>query len=69
MSQENWMYESAALANWMIERVGADRVDLCESQGGQWITARKRITFRTAERFGFNPDAPAVLRVFDGLDD
>ncbi len=60
-------YLSAAITNRLIERIG-DHVNLCELQGDQWITVRRNITRRTAERAGFNLDSPAVERVFAGLE-
>lgn len=58
----------AAIANYLIERVG-ERVDLCELQGGAWITIRRGISRATAERFGFNLAAPGVRAVFDDYDE
>ena len=55
--------QSAAIANYLIERVRG-RVDLSESQGDQWITIARGIDLATAERVGFNPEAPTVRSVF-----
>lgn len=54
---------TAAISNYLIERVG-DRVDLCQSQGDQWVTIRRDIDRRTADQYGFNLQSPAVLAVF-----
>lgn len=54
---------TAATANYLLERVGR-RVALCEQQGGQWITIRRSITLHQAGYFGFNPQSPAVMKVF-----
>ena len=55
---------TAAITNYLIERKADGTVNLCESQGGQWITIRLNISTITAERFGFNLEAPAVQEVF-----
>jgi len=54
---------TAAITNYLIESVGG-RVDLCESQGGSWVTIRRGISRRTAERFGFNLNSNQVEKVF-----
>jgi hypothetical protein len=56
-------YESAANANYLIETVGR-RVDLCEQQGGQWITIRRGINRATAERFLFDVPDQSIGKVF-----
>jgi len=62
------MSRTAATATHLIEAVmvggRVKRVDLCESQGGQWVTIRHGITQQDASAFGFNLAAPAVLAVF-----
>jgi hypothetical protein len=54
---------TAATERYLIEAVQG-RVDLCEQQGGTWITIRRNITPEIAARFGLNLDAPAVRKVF-----
>lgn len=54
---------TAGTANYLIES-DAGRVDLCESQGGQWITIQRDVSTAEAARFGFNLDSPAVRAVF-----
>lgn len=55
---------TAAIDNYLIERMNDGRVNLCESQGEAWITIRRDITPEVAKGYGFNLDAPAVRDVF-----
>ena len=56
---------TVAITNYLLERV-RNRVDLCELQGGQWITIRSRVSRSDAARYGFNLECPAVQRIFAG---
>ncbi len=60
--------ETAAITNYLIERRentdGHAQVNLCESQGDQWITIKRSIDQSTARRFGFNLSNPTVERIF-----
>lgn len=67
MTTNNTIGCTAATERYLIERVGKNRVDLCESQGDQWVAIRSRIDHATAERYGFNPDSPPVKKVFAGI--
>ena len=58
---------TAAIAGYLIERKGVSRVDLCESQGDQWITIQTRIDRSDASAVGFNLDAPSLKAVFEGI--
>lgn len=59
--------QTAAIDRYLIERVSRNCVNLCESQGDQWITIRRDIDQQTATRFGFNPKSPEVQAVFAGV--
>lgn len=54
---------TAATATRLIESTQG-RVDLCENQGGQWVTVERDITTALARRAGFNLDSAAVRAVF-----
>jgi hypothetical protein len=54
---------TAATDRYLIEAVDG-RVDLCESQGGSWVTIRCGISREMARRHGFSLDSPAVQAVF-----
>jgi hypothetical protein len=68
MTNTKKIARTAAIANYLIERVGRDQVDMCEMQGDQWITIRSKISRSTAARFGFNLQSPRVAAVFDGVE-
>lgn len=60
------MSTTAATTNYLIERMSDSTVNLCESQGDQWITIARDVDESIATRHGFNLDAPAVQQVFFG---
>jgi hypothetical protein len=55
---------TAATDRYLIERMDDGTVNLCESQGGAWVTICRDISPEMAARRGFNLDAPSVRRVF-----
>ena len=58
---------TAAVANYLLERKNAKQVDVCESQGGEWITIRPDIRLSRVEYFGFDAESEAVKAVFEGI--
>ena len=53
---------TAATATHLIES-NEGGIDLCESQGGAWVTIKRDVDSTTLLRYGFNLDSPAVQAV------